>query len=135
MIKIAVASVVVFAFAVAAAHAASRKIRVIDGDTIKASNLRAPVRLVGVDAPQITKGLSGYKCPAELALGLQAKDALISLLGAPHKVVVKRTKDFDKYGRRLAIVTSDGKDVGQILVERGLAKSWDGRGPRPDFCS
>jgi endonuclease YncB( thermonuclease family) len=113
----------------------TRVVRVIDGDTIAVSDLRAHVRLKGIDAAEIHKGRNGYKCDAELELGQKAKARMEELLSPPHKVVVKHTKDMDQYGRRVAIVTSDGKDAGQILVQEGLAKEWDGNGPRPDFCS
>lgn len=122
-------------FSLTTTTADARVIRVVDGDSLQVSNLRAPVRLKGVDAPEIHKSArSGYKCDAELQLGLQAKAALQEMVNPPHKVVVKRTKDFDEYGRRIAIVTSDGKDVGQLLVARGLAKPWTGSGQKPNWC-
>jgi endonuclease YncB( thermonuclease family) len=38
----------------------------------------------------------------------------------------------DKYGRTLAYVSVDGKDVGDILMQRGLARPW--RGHREPWC-
>ena len=35
-------------------------------------------------------------------------------------------RDEDQYGRKLRIVTRDGRSLGQILVAEGLARTWDG---------
>jgi micrococcal nuclease len=119
-----------------AESAPRRTIRVIDGDTVKASNLRAPVRVFGYDAPEIHKSVrSGYRCEAELQLGLRAKQLLEELLAPTNEVVVKRTKHFDDYGRRVAVVTSNGVDVGETLVGHGLAKAWTPGERRPDWCN
>lgn len=121
---------------VSVADAQKRTIRVIDGDTIKASNLRATVRIAGYDSPEIRKDIrSGYRCEAELELGLRAKAALEALLHSPKiVVVVKRTRAFDEYGRRLAVVTSDGVDVGETLIAAGLARPWGPGMARPKWC-
>jgi micrococcal nuclease len=41
-------------------------------------------------------------------------------------------RDRDKYGRTLAYVLVDGKDLGNELVSRGLARKWEGR--RRSWC-
>jgi endonuclease YncB( thermonuclease family) len=132
------AIIVALALAVpASAGPSKRTIRVIDGDTIKASNLRAPVRLLGYDAPELHKSVrSGYRCEAERQLGLQAKAELERILAPSpkNKVVIKRTIARDEWGRRLARVTSNGRDVGQLLIARGLAKPWKIGTPRPRWC-
>lgn len=120
---------------VSVADAQKRTIRVIDGDTIKASNLRATVRIAGYDSPEIRKDIrSGYRCEAELELGLRAKAALEALLAPPNAVVVKRTLSRDEYGRRLAFVTSNNVDVGETLIAGGLARLWGPGMPRPKWC-
>lgn len=135
IVMLATSAALALSFSVGSADAAKRTIRVIDGDTIKASSFRAPIRLKGFDAPAINKSSrSGYKCDAELQKGLEAKAALQALLDPPHKVTIARTKDKDEYGRRVAVVRSDGKDVGPILISQGLAQEWNGSGPKPSWC-
>jgi endonuclease YncB( thermonuclease family) len=113
-----------------------RVIRVIDGDTVKTNDYKASIRLDGIDAPEIHKNVkTGYKCEEERELGLRAKARLEELLAPPHKVVVERTGKFDQYGRRLTRIKSDGKNVNITLVDEGLARVWDGEGPRPDWCA
>lgn len=121
--------------AVSSADAQRRTIRVIDGDTIKASNLRATVRIAGYDSPEIHKNIrSGYRCEKELEWGLRAKAKLEELVTPPNVVVVKRTRAFDEYGRRLAVVTINGHDVAPIMVDQGFAKDWGPGMPRPKWC-
>jgi endonuclease YncB( thermonuclease family) len=38
----------------------------------------------------------------------------------------------DQYGRTLAFVRIDGRDYGEIMIERGLARPWRGR--REPWC-
>jgi endonuclease YncB( thermonuclease family) len=113
-----------------------RVLRVIDGDTVRVSDYKASIRIEGIDAPEIHKNVrSGYKCIAELELGQRAKARLEELVAPPHKVVVEHTKHFDQYGRRLTQIKSDGKPVAITLVDEGLARPWDGEGPKPDWCA
>jgi micrococcal nuclease len=43
-----------------------------------------------------------------------------------------RRVGIDKYGRTLAYVLVDGKDLGNEMVSRGLARVWTGR--RLSWC-
>lgn len=44
-------------------------------------------------------------------------------------------RDEDKYGRKLRVVTREGRSIGAVLVQEGLARQWgDGRRNRCD-CS
>jgi micrococcal nuclease len=114
----------------------TRVVHVIDGDTIRVSDLKASVRMRGYDAPEIHKNrISGYKCDAEKELGLKSKARLEELVAPPHKVVVKRSTASDDWGRRVATVTSDGTDVGDTLTAEGLAKPWKPGDPKPDWCA
>lgn len=111
---------------------------VTDGDTIRSSvKLVCPlcnvtVRLNGIDTPE-----SSYlaKCPKEKALGLEAKAFLQALFAGKTEFMARNVK-WDKYGGRiLAYVELDGKDVGQLLIDKGLAKPYTGSGPKPDWCN
>jgi hypothetical protein len=44
--------------------------------------------------------------------------------------------EHDKYAGRVVakVATQDGADVSEALVAKGVAKRWDGRGPKPDWC-
>jgi len=110
---------------------------VTDGDTLR-STLKLPcplcnvsVRILGIDTPE-----SNYlaKCPKEKELGLQAKAFVISLTENQSSMMARNVR-WDKYGGRiLAYVEIDGKDVGQQLINRGLAMPYTGTGPKPDWC-
>ncbi len=116
------------AFAVTAAVAASidpQDVYVIDGDTIRVYNKKPNVRLVGFNAPETRNA-----CQGERELGRKAKQRLKEL-------VLGGNLDFEfvacncpagtegteacNYGRRCGTLKSNGRDVGDILTEEGLA--------------
>ena len=108
---------------------------VVDGDTV--ANKIGEIRLLGFDAPEIFHS----RCPSEKALGLRAKAKLVELAAPPNKVRMsfqreKKSRQLvhDKYGRRLATMRSNGKDVGEILIASGLAVPYNGRGTRKNWC-
>jgi hypothetical protein len=86
-------------------------IAVHDGDSLTVREESGPaqrVRLEGIDAPELRQ-----------PLGLEARDVLIAL--TLHRSVEVHAKGRDRYGRLLARVIADGKDVSEAMVERGLA--------------
>lgn len=91
---------------------------VTDGDTIRCGDER--IRLLDIDAPE----LSQPKCPSERSRALAARDRLRELL-VPGFVVHRGS--LDRYGRTLARITVDGRDVGRQLVSEGHAREWRGR--------
>lgn len=107
---------------------AAAGIHVIDGDTIAIG--REHIRLVGIDAPETRQA----RCDGELRLGLEAKARLHELLtqacgplptaDAGRCVVIRRQRDKDRYGRTLARVLIDGRDVGATLIAEGLARPY-----------
>ena len=104
---------------------------VIDGDTIVMD--KTHIRIANIDAPEI-----GHpKCDAELRLGEVARRRMVELLESGEIVIHPgdpqdgRLKD--RYGRTLATVTVDGRDVGKILIAEGLARPWTGR--RMPWCN
>lgn len=105
--------------------AAQPSLRVIDGDTIAVRG--APVRIIGLDAPE----LHG-RCPRETALARRARDRLAQLLSGG-ATITRRGRD--RYGRGLAVVQdAQGRDVAQVLISEGLARAYDGRGRREGWC-
>lgn len=87
---------------------------VVDGDTLwvrrAPSDAGVEIRILGVDAPEICQ-----------RWGLQSRDALRKLLLGRRVVVAERARD--AYGRVLARLSVNGRDVGGWLVTNGLAWS------------
>ena len=115
------------------AHASlanGHQLYVIDGDTIWLN--REKIRIANIDTPEI----SDAKCESELARGLEAKAALKRLLDGNEIQITrgdpKTRRMVDKYGRTLALVSVNGKDVGETPIERNLARRWTGR--RQPWC-
>ncbi|WP_163413843.1 thermonuclease family protein, partial [Escherichia coli] len=55
---------------------------------------------------------------------LQAKDELANQVSG-HRIELVRGK-LDRYGRQLARVAVERRDVGETLIELGLVRRWDG---------
>ena len=85
--------------------------RVIDGDTlIFEDNER--IRLVGVNTPE--KGIKG----ADVSTKVVEKLCLNKTI----KIKIDSKKNYDKYGRTLAVVIVDDKNLNEILLKEGLAE-------------
>lgn len=92
---------------------------VVDGDTIwwQGQNLR----LQSYDTPEPYNDICGGD--AEVALGKRASARLLQLLNANPFTV--DTFGLDGTGSRtLATIRIAGRDVGDILIEEGLARRW-----------
>ncbi|AJD01452.1 thermonuclease family protein [Campylobacter lari] len=87
---------------------------VIDGDTIEAKfeDKKLKIRLFGIDAPE-----------SDQAYGKMAMQFLSAI--ALNKEVVLSVKDEDKYGRILAIVYLNDKDINQVMVKNGFAWAYE----------
>ena len=103
-----------------AAEARDRAFINYDGDTF-----RATFRIANIDTPEIEG-----KCEAERDLAQKAKLFTERFL-ARGDVVIRQT-GVDRYGRILALVTSDQQDLGEALIAAGLARTWKGR--REQWC-
>lgn len=105
----------------------------IDGDTIKCDgvNMRdmgdgVPF-VSGYDAPETRNA----KCQEELELGRAATAKMGELL--PNAEVYDSGKR-DRYGRPLVWVRlKDGRSVGSLLIDEGLARSWSPK-YRAEWC-
>jgi endonuclease YncB( thermonuclease family) len=100
---------------------------VVDGDTIKAP-YGVTYRLMGYDTPETRFA----KCDAERELGYAAKERLEELLKTSEVKVLESGKE-DRYGRSLAHLTANGRDVGAILISEGLARPYHGK-KRQSWC-
>ena len=103
------------------------EIRVWDGDSIRLGTTRQSeaVRIFNIDAPEIEG-----QCAYETDLALQSKIRLAELLKGQRIEILHRGTD--RYGRTLAAIRVEGRDVGDILVSEGLARTWAGR--REPWC-
>ena len=109
---------------------------VLDGDTFAAAvkleddiSITVRVRLINVDTPE----LSG-ECDKEIQLANRAKEYTKALLPSGTRVELKNIKD-DKYLGRIDanVILSDGRDVGDLLVNKKLARRYNG-GRRASWC-
>ena len=85
---------------------------VVDGDTVDVSSGER-VRLIGIDTPE--RGECGFDAATRRVEQL--------VTGASIALVPGAREDVDRYGRILRYVDADGVDVGQVLLEEGLAIS------------
>jgi len=85
-----------------------------DGDTLTAScaGSRVKVRLAGIDAPELKQ-----------QYGREARQALADLV-FQKQVTLTRSKR-DKYGRSVASVSVNGRDVSAAMIEGGHAWVYD----------
>ena len=84
---------------------------VVDGDTIDVEGV-GRVRFVGVNTPE--RGVEGYICSKRFVQKL-CLDKEVSL-------DVDDSKRNDKYGRTLAVVIVDGKNLNEMLLKENLAE-------------
>ena len=93
--------------------------RTIDGDTVEFyvdlgfDTLRVEkIRFLGVDTPE--RGEDGYK---------KAKFFVQDALSTCENVIIETSKDHvGKFGRYLATIYYDGKNLNQELLNKGMAK-------------
>jgi hypothetical protein len=83
-------------------------IEIVDGDTIHVDG--KSVRLVGFDTPET--GDDTARCDAERERGKKATARLADLLGSG-TIEIRDRKHLERYGRRLALLTVDGRNVAQ----------------------
>lgn len=98
---------------------------IVDGDTITLEGER--IRLMGFDAPETYRA----QCASEFERGQAAKKRLTELLAG--RALDVRRCCHDRYGRTLAHVLVDGRDVAEVMIGEGLARSYNG-GRRNGWC-
>ncbi|MGF1628304.1 MAG: thermonuclease family protein [Kiloniellaceae bacterium] len=104
---------------------------VYDGDTLRATvgGQSTRIRIMGLDTPELPPH---NKCASEKELGYAARDRLRALLEGAEVAFCPDGRD--RYGRTLAVVLVDGRDVADVLIGEGLAREYNG-GRRQGWCS
>lgn len=100
---------------------------VVDGNTFWLKGVK--IGIADIDTPE----LSSPRCEDERRLGTAAKVRLLSLLNAGPFALKPADRDEDKDGRKLRIVSREGRSIGQQLVNDGLAKP--SSGSRKSWCA
>ena len=102
--------------------------RVYDGDTVTAESdgYKFKVRLVGIDAPEISKKENEPGQPFS-----QRAKTLLQML-VLNKTIELESYGLDRYSRILAVIYVDGMDVNFEMVKGGLAEVYKGK-PAPGF--
>jgi micrococcal nuclease len=103
----------------------ARIVRVIDGDTVEAEldlgfrvSLRAVLRLVGINAPEV----HGPDRPRGLAATKHLRELLLQHTPADDVVTVRTQKDVtEKYGRYLAVILAGAVNVNDRMIADGHA--------------
>ena len=96
---------------------------IVDGDTIWVKGEK--IRLEGFNAPEMNGS-----CNRERRMAIQARDELRRVLNGRAFTIGRNGKD--RYGRTLATIRVDGRDVGEGLISKGLAHEW--RGFKESWC-
>lgn len=114
----------------------AKVLRWIDGDTVDLEvdlgfrvRLEQRARLAGLNTPELHS-----KDESERATAIRASMLCNRLAFPASHVTIRSSKPTadDKYGRWLVeIVIGDGTNLNQELLNKGLAKPWDGSGPKP----
>lgn len=107
---------------------------VYDGDTFRVTvegwpsivGENMPVRISGIDTPEFASTEGSLR-----ELAKEARTVLQAQLRSAEKVELKNMRR-DKYFRIVADVFADGTDVGQMMLDRKLAKRYDG-GTKPKW--
>lgn len=100
---------------------------VVDGDTVRLAG--QAIRLIGFDTPETYQA----QCAAERHLGEAATARLRDLLAESSSAQLAYLPRRDQYGRDLARLMLDGRDVADIMVGEGLARRYN-EGQRRPWC-
>ncbi|MFK7882352.1 thermonuclease family protein [Roseobacter sp.] len=101
------------------------RLSVVDGDTVRLNG--ETIRLLGFDTPETYRA----ECESERQQGDAATARLRDLLRLASSAQLAYQPRPDKYGRSLATLTLDGRNVADILVGEGLARRYTGGARRP----
>jgi micrococcal nuclease len=113
----------------------ARAIHVTDGDTLRVmfpDSSQETIRILGVDTPEISPGgndpgsFEGVSDPHFLVSWAEEAASTLRREVEGREVMVTTDRaagERDRYGRLLAYLsTSDGTDIGEVLLSRGLAR-------------
>ena len=113
---------------------------VIDGDTFQVDfhdhDFRIPffredisIQVAGIDAPEVRRP----KCDKEKEKAKEVKKYVSDLLYGARSIKLTNFK-FGLYGRLVADVDVDGESLAELLIDKGFAVEYDGKGGRHDWC-
>jgi micrococcal nuclease len=108
---------------------AASRMRIIDGDTLEDMREDVTYRVVNIDTPETGQRA---RCDAERALGNRATEMVRTLVRGAQQLELRETGRIDRYGRTIAFVLIDGRDLGETLIAEGVARPWRGR--REPWC-
>lgn len=111
-------------------------VRWIDGDTVDLVvdlgfrvQFGQRARLAGLNTPELHARDERERADAIKATMLVNR---LAFLGSTVTIRSQKPQADDKYGRWLVeIVIGDGTNLNQELLNKGLAKPWNGEGPKP----
>jgi endonuclease YncB( thermonuclease family) len=101
---------------------------VTDGDTFRLTSGER-IRIAGIDAPETHRDQA--HCAAEIVLGDAAAQRARTILDRRRVSFVRVGRS---YNRTVARVMLDGRDVGQMFIDRGIASAWPRGRPKPGWC-
>lgn len=100
---------------------------VVDGDTFWMNGVK--IRIADIDTPETHPA----RCTREGELGAAATRRLQTLLSSGPVSLAPIDRDADRYGRKLRLVSVGTMAVGEMLIEEGLARRYEG-GRRAGWC-
>jgi len=97
-----------------------RVLSITDGDTIRIDfkGVSTPVRLIGIDTPEVNHPVEPVQC-----YGVEASRRTKELLDGKDVVLEQDVSETDRYGRILAYVWLNGEFINEKLVKEGYAFS------------
>jgi len=104
-------------------------VRMLDGDTLIDRATGTTYRIANIDTAEAGENA---RCTAERRHAARATQEARRLVTEARRVDVRPTGRIDRYGRTVALVLIDGRDLGETLIAEGLARPWRGR--RESWC-
>jgi endonuclease YncB( thermonuclease family) len=127
-----------FMFSLIGCNKSYKVVSIIDGDTIIVYP-RTPIRIIGIDAPEIKSESEKFAddvathlttIEKESKLAQESKQELTNLL-FNKKVTLKECDNFDteilengRSGRALRFVFLSKEDIGKLMLQKGYARVW-----------
>ncbi|OCW57442.1 thermonuclease family protein [Hoeflea olei] len=107
---------------------AATVVRIVDGDTVVVvaqpwpdQSVHVAVRLRGIDTPELRS-----TCPSFKRAAKQAKLALAEAISPGDRVELRNIAGGKFYGRVVADLSRNDENLGDMLVDQGLAVRYDG---------